>query len=305
MRLEALAPVFLALTLRLGAAGEFTIIDVPAHVLAPPFFGVSFTEATGITPGGDIVGFFFIYPGLGYHGFLLSKGAFTEVGFNSPGPAMATFVNGINPEGNIVGFFVPEFPNIIPSQVPASSVLRNGTTIPTDVPGASSTKAFGINAAGDVVGVFCCPQHGFLLSNGTFTAIDVPGASITSPSGINPQREIVGSYTNTGSSIDLFIPVSVSPGWHGFLLKNGVFTTVDVPGGVSTQLFGISPTGEIVGGFLDTNGVTHAFLLSRGMFTTIDAPGAFSTLARGINSRGDIVGVFLDGTAYHGFLLSR
>ena len=51
-----------------------------------------------------------------------------------------------------------------------------------------------------------------------FTQIDVPGAIFTIATDINPQGEIVGFYLD--SSFNL----------HGFLLSNGVFTTIDVPG---------------------------------------------------------------------------
>src|SRR5262249_48214669 len=48
-----------------------------------------------------------------------------------------------------------------------------------DVPGASSTIAWGINGRGQVVGLYLDSDgggHGFLASGGTFAAIDVPGA---------------------------------------------------------------------------------------------------------------------------------
>src|SRR5215831_20760384 len=75
-------------------AGEdptFTTIDFP---------GASFTSAQGITPRGDIVGFYFRadVP----HGFLLSGGEFTSIDF--PG-AYGTFAQGINRRGDIVGLY--------------------------------------------------------------------------------------------------------------------------------------------------------------------------------------------------------
>jgi hypothetical protein len=71
-----------------------------------------------------------------------------------------------------------------------------------DVPGAGVTSAFGINAAGQIVGEY--DGHGFLDVSGSFTTIDVPGASSTGAHGINGAGQIVGVYTDSG-------------GAHGFL----------------------------------------------------------------------------------------
>ena len=69
--------------------GPFTTIDVP---------GAAFTEAAGINPRGEIVGFYIA--GTANHGFLLHEGAFTTI--DVPG-ASSTMAFGINPRGDIVG----------------------------------------------------------------------------------------------------------------------------------------------------------------------------------------------------------
>jgi hypothetical protein len=69
---------------------EFTTIDIP---------GATFTEANGITPGGDIVGDYTTADGRS-HGFLLSGDEFTS--FDVPG-ATDTFAFGINARSDIVG----------------------------------------------------------------------------------------------------------------------------------------------------------------------------------------------------------
>src|SRR5215467_646140 len=69
------------------------------------------------------------------------------------------------------------------------------------------------------------------------------------------------------------------------------FTTIDVPGAINTQAFGINDSGQIVGFFDDALG-GHGFVLDTGgNFTTIDVPGASSTRAFGINDSGQIVGI--------------
>lgn len=69
----------------------FTTIDVP---------GAAFTEAAGINPQGDIVGFY--TAGTADHGFLLHEGTFTNI--DVPGASL-TQALGINPRGDIVGSY--------------------------------------------------------------------------------------------------------------------------------------------------------------------------------------------------------
>ncbi len=64
-----------------------------------------------------------------------------------------------------------------------------------DAPGATSTDAYGINDAGQIVGVFHDAggkTHGFSRTpGGIFTTIDPPGATETYASGINGAGQIV------------------------------------------------------------------------------------------------------------------
>jgi uncharacterized membrane protein len=194
------------------------------------------------------------------------------------------------------------------------------TFTPIDVPGASATAAWGINAAGRIVGLYVDndgAEHGFLLDKGTFTTIDVPGASATAAFGINAAGRIVGAYDD------------MSGAEHGFLLdKEGTFTPIDVPGATFTAAIGINAAGRIdddesaheipqetharghdgerefdeqhsghrerefeiavVGVYDDNSGAEHGFLLDKGTFTPIDVPGALFTAAIGINAAGRI-----------------
>src|SRR5262245_53238330 len=95
------------------------------------------------------------------------------------------------------------------------------TTI--DVPGATSTYAYGTNAAGRIVGTFYRGQgHGFLKNGATFTTIDVPGAVGTEVFGINTAGQIVGTFDDaTGTH-------------HGFVTNGATFIPIDVPGALYT-----------------------------------------------------------------------
>src|SRR5215216_1409639 len=71
-----------------------------------------------------------------------------------------------------------------------------------------------------------------------------------------------------------------------------VFTTVDVPGAVTTNVQGVNTQGDIVGTYVDAAGTQHGFLRSGDRYLTIDFPAARLTFARGINDAGDIVGTY-------------
>jgi uncharacterized membrane protein len=123
---------------------DFTAIDVP---------GAFSTISSGITPAGDIVGFYF--NSRGEHGFLLSKGAFTTI--DVPGATFGTTASGINLEGDIVGFY---------SNATGTHgfLLSKGAFTTIDVPGATfGTTASGINPEGDIVGFYgnATGTHGF------------------------------------------------------------------------------------------------------------------------------------------------
>ena len=69
-----------------------------------------------------------------------------------------------------------------------------------------------------------------------FTTLDVPGSpfSLTVPNGINASGQIVGAYFDAA-------------GGHAFLLDNGSYTTLDVPGASATGAIGINAAGQTLG----------------------------------------------------------
>jgi uncharacterized membrane protein len=87
---------------------------------------------------------------------------------------------------------------------------------------------------------------------------------------------------------------------HGFLYANGQYSTIDVPGAVSTIASGINDSGEIVGSFFDGTH-THGFVDQNGMFSQIDISGAADTYVNAVNNNGMIAGSFTSDTA-HGFI---
>ncbi len=84
------------------------------------------------------------------------------------------------------------------------------------------------------------------------------------------------------------------------------FVTVDYPGATATVVFGINNTGQMVGAFTDSEGLTHGFSLISGTFTQIDFTNATFTQASDINDVGQIVGTYVDAENIpHGFVLNN
>jgi hypothetical protein len=124
----------------------------------------------------------------------------------------------------------------------------------------------------------------------SFTGIDYPGAMQTRALGINSAGIVVGSFDD-------------SDGTHGFVLREGRFSSINVPGSTSTQARAINAREEIVGYSADADGNLHGFFLHEGHFRVIDIPFATETRAEGINDAGVISGEYVDGDDNeHGFL---
>ena len=80
------------------------------------------------------------------------------------------------------------------------------------------------------------------------------------------------------------------------------FTTIDVPGAESTEVYATNTAGQILGTYGDnSNGTSHGFLWRKGTFTTIDVPDAAFTSPLAINAAGQILGTYGDSTYYYIF----
>lgn len=229
--------------------GEFTSIDVP---------GANLTAALGINSHHEIVGAtrFPGEPTASRHGFLRTSDGFTT--FDFPG-ATFTFPQGINPHGDIVGHYII-------AGVTHGFLLREGHFTTIDFPGASLTVTWRINPRGQIVGGYTDASgnnHVYLLSEDGFTTVDLPGdpPAFLETGGINPRGDIVGSYCDTK-------PCTVaSLDTHGFLLSEGEFTRIDVPGFFGPVASSINSRGDITGNYCQDSRCTLpalGFVLSRG-----------------------------------------
>ena len=84
------------------------------------------------------------------------------------------------------------------------------------------------------------------------------------------------------------------------------FRSIDVPGAVESDAWGINERGDVVGKYFDAAGNVHGFLLRGEKFTTIDIKGSEGNSARDINDLGQIAGNFGDSAGVeHGYLMTR
>lgn len=160
-----------------------------------------------------------------------------------------------------------------------------------DFPGAVLTNAQGINAEGDVVGIYADTsgkQHGYLLRNGIFSTIDFPGATLTNARGISPDGDIVGSYS---TSVGTQPPATI----HGFLLSEGNYSEVQFPGHLGTIAQRITANGDILGCLHDTDlmSTMYGFTRTAGAYSSV--PGVQASMNNGATPDGNhIVGLYTD-----------
>lgn len=97
-------------------------------------------------------------------------------------------------------------------------------------------------------------------------------------------------------------PAMITP-FPGFVLSEGRFTTIDVPGGALTQVLAadINDVGTIVGDFDDADATHHGFVWDGGgRFRTIDFPGARGSTISAINNKGQLAGRYSLVSPYPG-----
>jgi probable HAF family extracellular repeat protein len=174
---------------------------------------------------------------------------------------------------------------------------------PVDPPGSIASEALGLNDNGLIVGEYSVQtgtapnissfQYGFVDNQGVFTTLAPNpdsggyGAMCNAAWGVNNAGDVVGTYfTNDGAA-------------HGFLYMNGnysTFTELNVPGAGSTQAFGISNNGLVVGQAIESSGdLGFTYDISTSQYDTFTLPGLPSGatfVPFGINNAGEVVGTY-------------
>ena len=274
-----------------GSASEraftFTTIDYPNAVS---------TQAWGINARGDIVGAYVDGTGRS-HGYLRRDGDFTTIDY--PG-SVFTEGRGIGPGGDIVGVYrnAGEDPAVV---LHGFMLTKKGAFVAVPDPPHISTVAQRILPDGTILG---CrhdadqmgTMRGIVVSkDGSIAELDVFGSM---ENGATPDHRLV---------VGLYYPdMAVATHQEGFLIDNGEFRQLHVPGSAATQAWDMNAAGEIVGFYRTPANVFHGFVLREDdQYITFDVPGGTATRLRGINPRGDIVGTYAVGVVSHGFVATR
>ena len=147
--------------------------------------------------------------------------------------------------------------------------------------GGTYSNGFGINAAGQVVGVsdtilYKTTEHAFLYSNGMMTDLGTLGGTNSFGNGINDAGQVVGWSYTTGNQVQ-----------DAFVSSNGVMsdlnTLIDSNSGWQlTSAQGINNNGQITG-YGTINGATHAFLLNA-VSSAVPEPSQIASIGLGLLS---------------------
>jgi uncharacterized membrane protein len=265
-------------------AFSFKTIDVP---------GAAATSPSGINARGDIVGSY--VDGTGSHGYVLRDGEFTTIDFrDAAGTVVAgTGAAGIGPSGEIVGTYtVVGEPGV---NVHGYLLTKQGEFVAVNYPGHTNMIAQRILPDGTILG---CRHDDDIMGSMKGVVITRSGSEeiglfASMANGATPDhRRIVGLYRNMAANRN-----------SGFLIDDGDFTPLVVPGSTGTTAWDMNQAGEIVGVY--TKAGVHGFVLRDEVYVPVDFPGATATRAFGINARGDVVGSYVADGKTHGFLATR
>jgi probable HAF family extracellular repeat protein len=217
---------------------------------------------------------------------------FIDLGnFGTSAPTIAG--TGINASGEVTGYT-----SVVGG---IDGFVANGGTM-TAIPslGSSFSFAYGINTAGQIVGI--SGTDAFLYSGGTLTDLTTVdhvsfSGSTAQATAINDSGWIVGEARNSGGTNDAFV-------YAGGTLTNLSTLT----NGAAGQAFAINATGQIAGqmafssgtfGFVYTGGNgTHD---TGGTIAKLNALGT-SSAALDINASGEVAGYYTSGGMTHAFL---
>ena len=271
-RCIGLAAVCLLAVTQLRAA-DYTYVRISVP-------GSGETWANGINARGDIVGLYIPADGV-QRGYVLRKGVYTTIEH----PDAEVDARRINSRGDIVGV-------LHDSEGSRGFLLSGGQFTRIDKPDSSFTWAFGLNDAGDVVGVW---------DGGSFHFRD--GRFRTAPSGSVPGFNFRLFDIQDNGRVMVGTAISNSA-INGFISRRqGEVELISYPGlpGNCTAIRGMNERGDVVGSVVTDPdncfppfGDSRGFLLRDGEFTPINFPGAQGTDAWDINDDGVIVGRYLD-----------
>lgn len=152
------------------------------------------------------------------------------------------------------------------------------------VPGSTQAFAAGISNSGSIVGSYedsANVYRGFILIGKNLTTLNPPNATSSSANNLarNGALRVVGEYTNKPTNRGV-----------GFLYQGGRYEDISGPSGsLSSSANDINGSGEIVGSYSDSTGLTYGYLLTKHGYTTFKVSMAQLVVATGINDNGMLV----------------
>jgi uncharacterized membrane protein len=132
--------------------------------------------------------------------------------------------------------------------------------------GPFNATATGMDNAGDIVGGYTDANggfHGFVRkASGALTQINDPRAAAggTAADGISPDGSVITGFYFDKAEV-----------MHGFLLRDGAFTTYDMPGAQGTVV-GFDNHGEFGGTYVAAGGTSRGFYVIHGRLHTLRPP---------------------------------
>ena len=164
-----------------------------------------------------------------------------------------SFGSHVNEAGHVTGWGWPGGDPSVPSMAfrytGASSVMLGtlgGASGGTSINGSDVVVGWSEGTSGLGYRAFRA-RPGFAIEDlGT-----LPGGfagGVARADGINNAGDIVGQYVDADGNA------------FGFILSDGVYATIEVPGSAATATFSINAQGQIVGSYDDADGVTHGYV---------------------------------------------
>jgi hypothetical protein len=272
-----------------GVTGGF-IRNVDGEVTTFAVAGSALTSPVAINAAGEIAGNTIDTKGNSYGFARYANGSIAtfDPGGTHPG---ATVVTGINNDGTIVGNY--ELTNTV---FPQHGFIRSvdGTITTFDVPGSDRTEPVGINAAGEIAGIYWFNGNvqagGFVRSaDGDITTY--PGVPVS----INVAGYIAGWSIPSNDVDQGFVRFPLGP----------INSFVPPAGQVLAPYMGINEAGSIFGNYYLLGRLINyqVFLRSpNGSMTLFGFPGSSLTTATSMNDSDVITGTYTQGRDVFGFL---
>ena len=269
-----------------AAAGTYTYTSLaPAGSIQPAVGGMNDSD--------QVVGTFQDPTTYLSHGFLWSKGSFTQIDVGTFG----TFLTGINASGIATGYYyasASDAMNFKYTPMTYNTVTQTHTDVPVKT--KLSAVALGINAKGVVVGSIFkgADEEAFLDKADRIKPVSVPNSPyVTVGVAINDRDESILSG------------VDLSNNEYSYVYRHGTFTLLAPPGGVSVNGFGcasnsgsINNEGVVGGSYADANGV-QGFTFKKGVYKSYSFPGnSPQTTVSGVSGSNIVAGCYLDPGSY-------